>query len=146
MTDEEKREKRRALARSRYAKNPDIVKARVLRYTKKYPERKKAFNKKYYAVYGCKRRSEVSVETRMRYEETKKAWYFKNHEKHLRKCRDYYAANKEKVLKQAQHRRLTKVFDGVLDASTQELLVVTKMVQLNIKKLLQHGEANEKRN
>ena len=136
MTEEEKREKQRVLARARYAKNPELVKARVLRYAKKYPEKIKAANKKYAALYKHK--------TRTRNEETKKAWYFKNHEKHLRKCRGCYAANKEKVLKQAQHRRFTKVFAGVVDVEKKELLIVTKLLQLNIKKLLEHGETNEK--
>ena len=133
MTEEEKRERHRVLARARYAKNPEPVKARVLRYAKKYPEKIKAANKKYAALH----------KPRTRNEETKKAWYFKNHEKHLRKCRGYYAANKEKVLKRAQHRRLTKVFAGVVDVEKKELLIVTKLLQLNVKKLLEHGETNE---
>lgn len=41
---------------------------------------------------------------------------------------------------------IRKQFASVVDVEVKELLVETKLLQLNIKKLLKHGETNEKRN
>ena len=133
MTDEERRERRRVLSRARYAKNPEMVKARVARYLTKYPEKKKALNKKNHAKYKYK------------YKRTTQAWYIKSLEKRRSRCRTYYTDNKEAVLRQKQRARLTKVFASVVDVEVREILVATKLLHLEVKRLLKHGETNEKR-
>jgi hypothetical protein len=69
-------------------------------------------------------------------------WKAKNVDKVREYQRKRAADNPEKT----RRKYLTRMFAGVVDVKKKELLVETKLLQLNIKKLLKHGEANEKRN
>ena len=68
-------------------------------------------------------------------------WRAKNVDKVREYQRKRAAANPEKT----RRKYLTRMFAGVVDVEKKELLVETKLLQLSIKNLLQHGEANEKR-
>jgi len=157
------KEERKIYAVAWYAKNRERLKQqRELRKTAIPPyqprtrltergkkEARKAYNKKYYRANGernnakrkgCraprKKSSYIRVENqtpayRERLKRKNKRWAEKNPSKHKEKGR------------KAQIRRQ---FAGVVDVEVKKLLVETKLLQLNIKKFLTHGETNEKRN
>ena len=86
--------------------------------------------------------------------EYQRQWIALNHEKYLAQTREYYRrriANKEiaqKLSESRSRRWAVQCFADVeaeVEVEVKKLLVETKLLQLNIRKLLTHGEANEKR-
>jgi len=82
-------------------------------------------------------------------------WRDANRQTYRIKCYEYWDKNRDKKnayrdawLKANPGKRreywINQQFKGVVDIELHKLLVATKAVQLDIKKLLQHGEANEK--
>jgi hypothetical protein len=82
--------------------------------------------------------------------EKKKRYYLKYPEKKRAKLARrriaYKARYPDKVKLSKTKTHIRKMFVGVVvDAAIREMFVETKLLQLNIKKLLKHGETNEKR-
>jgi hypothetical protein len=124
MTEEEKKEHRLK-----------IKCAEVARYRVRYPERIAAYRREY-------------IKKNPEYMKRKKESYNLRHPEKVkariaRRRANYKARYPERVKLEKMKARIRKMFVGVVDVETNKLLLETKMLQLNIKKLLKHGEANE---
>ena len=112
------------------------------------PERVKKSQKRYYE----KNKARILDKQRVWREAHKMVLleYSKQHYKRNKTIRSvslnaWYMKHQEQLVCRAQLRRVEQLFTGVVDVEVKELLVETKLLQLNIKKLLNRGETNEKR-
>jgi hypothetical protein len=64
-------------------------------------------------------------------------------ERQKRKRKRWAERNPDKYKEKLRKAQIRHQFGGVVDVEMKKLLVVTKLLQLNIKKLLNHGETNE---
>jgi hypothetical protein len=157
MTDAE----RKIYAVAWYAKNRERLKQqRELRKTaippyqprtrltdKEKKEAKKAYNKTYYKVNGerlnAKRRGcrAPRKQPYIRVGNSTPAY----RERQKRKRARWAERNPDKHKERGRKAQVRRQFAGVVDVEIKKLLVETKLLQLNIKKLLNRGETNEKR-
>ena len=155
MTDEERKARARESSRRWKAANREKYNARAREYQRKLkiacPEKIKAKEQEY-----CRKRAEKMAanpkEMWAKKREYQRQWIALNHEKYLAQTREYYRkriANKEIAQKLSEYRSrrwAVQCFADVeVEVEVKKLLVETKLLQLNVKKLLRHGEANEKR-
>jgi len=117
-------EKRKLVSREYYAANVEKVSA----YNKKYREA----NRECIALYKAANRERDLARIKVHgvgYREKNKARIAEQH------CA-YREDNPEKLKLYFRKHRVRKLFTGIPDATLRDLLVETKVVQLNIKKLL----------